>query len=113
MSHGPSDAAIAEAVRAVIVTKIVDHLRGQPNTENVDRLESQIAKSCATIRTTAWGGRHVCLPLALPNNALSRATDSTLTDCNLSQPIKFNSAIKGHIRFRSTGPQSRPVRPLD
>ena len=46
------------------------------------------------IRTTAWGGRHGCLPLALPDSAISHATGGALTNCNLSDTNKVNSAIK-------------------
>ena len=60
----------------------------------MDLLESQISKACVSICATAWGGLHNCLPLALPNAALSRATDSALKNCNLLEPRKVNSAIK-------------------
>ena len=60
----------------------------------MDQLESQIAKSCLAIHTTAWGCGHGCLPLAHPDAALTRATGGALTNCNLSQPSKVNSAIK-------------------
>ena len=62
MAHGSSAAAIAETVRAIMRARNVDHLHGHPNTENVNHLEEQLAKSCAAVRTTAWRGQHVCLP---------------------------------------------------
>ena len=58
MAHGSATAAIANAVHAVIMGKTVDHLHIHPNTENVDHLESKIAKACAAICTTVWGGLH-------------------------------------------------------
>ena len=94
MAHVSSVAAIAEAVRAVIMEKTEDHLHGHPKTENVDQLESKIANACASICTTAWGGCHSYQPLALPDAALSCTTGSALINCNLLHPRKVNSAIK-------------------
>ena len=65
MAHGASSADINEAVRAIMMKKPLNTLNGHPNTENVDHLEEQMAKHCASVRTTAWGGRHGCLDLAL------------------------------------------------
>ena len=94
MARGATAAAIAEAVRSVIMAKTMDHLHGHPETENVDHLESKIVKDCAAIRATAWGGHHICLPLSFPDAALSRVIVGALANCNLSDPRKVNNAIK-------------------
>ena len=96
MTHGSSAApiAIAEAICALIMAKTADHLHGHPNTQNVDHLDLQFAKACVAIRTTVWVSRHGSLPLTVPDATLSRATASALTNFNLLDPRKFNSAIK-------------------
>ena len=53
MVHGSSAAAIAKAVRAIMMAKHVDHLHGHPNTKIFDQMEQQLTKSCAAVRTTA------------------------------------------------------------
>jgi hypothetical protein len=93
MAHGSSASAIAEAVRAIMMAKIVDHLHGHPNTEKVDHLEDQLAKACAAVRTTAWKGQHGCLPLALSDAALNRATKGVITSSDLPLPDRINKNI--------------------
>ena len=56
MAHGASTMAINKAVRTIIMAKPLDTLTRHPNTENVDHLEEEMAKICASVRTTAWGG---------------------------------------------------------
>ena len=75
MAHGSSATAIAEAVRAIMMAKNVDHLYGHSNTKNFDRLKEQLAKACATVCATTWRGQHVGLPLALSKFSLARTTN--------------------------------------
>ena len=70
-----------------------NHHHVYPKTENVDRLEEQLAKSCAAVRTTAWRGQHICLPLALSYSVLDRATNGVLTSSDLPLPEKLNKDI--------------------
>ena len=93
MDHGSSNAAIAEAVCAIIMAKNADHLHSHPNTEIFDYLKKKLAKACAAIRTTAWRVQHGCLPLSLSNSALACATNSMITRINLPLPDKINKAI--------------------
>ena len=86
MSHGSSAAAISKAVRAIMMAKIVNPLHVHPNTKNVDHLEDQLAKACATVHTTAWKGQHGCLPLALSDSALTCTTNGAITSSDPSLP---------------------------
>ena len=88
MFHRASSAAINEAVRAIMREKPLNTLNGYPNTENVDHFQEQMAKHCASVSTTRWGGHHGCLYLALRDNALSTATKGTVTDSALRKPEK-------------------------
>ena len=90
MDHGSSAAAIAEAVCAIMMAKIVDHLQGHPNTKNVNHLEEQLVKSCVAVYTTTWRGQHGCLPIALSDSTLARATNGVLTSRNLPLPDQIN-----------------------
>ena len=88
MTHRASATAINEAVHAIMMAKPLDTLTGHPNTENVDRLEEKMAKKCASVRTTAWGGFHGCLSLELSDPALSTSTKGTVTVSALRKPEK-------------------------
>ena len=92
MSHGASAAAINEDVRAIMIAKPLDTLTGHPNTENVDHLEEKMAKNCAYVRTTVWGGQYGCLASALSKNNLYTITKGTVLDSALCKLDKINAA---------------------
>ena len=58
MAHGSSAAAIAKAVHAIMMAKIMNHFHSHPNNKNVDHIEVQLEKSCADVSTTAWKGQY-------------------------------------------------------
>ena len=93
MSHGSSTAAIAEAVRSIMMAENMEHLHGHPNTKNINHIEEQLAKACGAVRTTSWKVQHVCLPIALSDSALARATNVMLTSSDLPLPYKINKEI--------------------
>ncbi len=60
-----SEAAVYEAVRAIVAPLPLDKVVGQPTTSTVNHLQQQIAKIAAAVKTTSWGGRHGHLALVL------------------------------------------------
>ena len=94
MSHGSSAAAISKAVRAIMMAKIVNPLHVHPNTKNVDHLEDQLAKACSAVHTTSWKGQNGCLPLALSDFTLIRATNGAITIINIPLNNQMNNNIK-------------------
>ena len=60
-----NEAAVYEAVRAIVAPLPLDKVVGQPTTSTVNHLRQQIAKIAAAVKTTSWGGRHGHLALVL------------------------------------------------
>ena len=94
MAHGDSATAINEAVRTIMMAKPLNTLNGYPNMESVYQLDEQVAKFCASVRTTSWGRRHGYLALALSNYAPSTYTKGTITVSALRKLDKINTATK-------------------
>ena len=93
MAHGSSTAAIVKAVRSIMMEIYIDHLHCHPNTKNVNHIEEKLAKACGAVHTTSWKVQHVCLPLALSDSALARATNYMLTSSDLPLPYKINKEV--------------------
>ena len=94
MAYRSSYAAIAKAVHAIMMAKIVHQLHSHPSTENVNHLKDQLEKVFASVHTTAWIGQHGCLPLALSNSNLVRTTNSVITSSNLTIPSQIDKNTK-------------------
>ena len=62
-----NEAAIREAVRAIIMNAPMDKIVGNPTNVNVQQLRKQAAKIVSTIPTTQWGGQTGHLALVLRN----------------------------------------------
>ena len=52
----------------------LDRIHGQPTTETMNTMDNQMAKICATVPSTAWGGRHGNLSLTLDRQSYRGAT---------------------------------------
>ena len=52
----------------------LDRIHGQETTENMNAMDFQMAKICAAIPSTAWGGRHGNLTLTLDRQSYRGAT---------------------------------------
>jgi hypothetical protein len=60
-----NEAAVREAVRAIIAPMSIERIHGQPSNTSVNVLKQQVAKLAAAIKTTSWGGHHGHLVLVL------------------------------------------------
>jgi hypothetical protein len=52
-------------VNLIMAAKPLDTIVGQPTTESMDQMTEQMAQMVAPVKTTAWGGLHGSLALAL------------------------------------------------
>ena len=114
MDHGSSAAAIAEAVCAIMMAKIVDHLQGHPNTKNVNHLEEQLGKIlCCRIH------HHMERPTWLPTDRPERLHPCPRHQRRVNKqkppPPRPNKQIYQwrQIRLRETCSRSRPRCSLD
>ena len=64
-----TEAQVRKAVRAQLVTILLNKIIGQPTNHTVNHLEKQITRMAATVKLTKWGGHHGCVAL-LVNEAL-------------------------------------------
>jgi hypothetical protein len=60
-----NEAAVCEAVRAIIAPMSINKIHGQPLNSFVNVLKQQVAKLTAAVKTTSWGERHRHLVLVL------------------------------------------------
>ena len=74
-----NEAAVREAVQAIIRPMPINRIHGQPSKTPVNVLKQQVAKLAAAVKTTSWGGRHGHLALVL-NDAKYRRVTSTLAN---------------------------------
>ena len=73
-----NNAAVREAVRAIIAPMPIDKIHGQPSNACVNVLKQQVAKLATAVKTTSWGGCHGHLALVL-NDAEYRTETSIPT----------------------------------
>jgi hypothetical protein len=73
-SSTQNEAAVREAVRAMIAHMVMDKIIGQPTNTTVNQLKQQVAKITAAVKTTKWGGRHGHLALVLSENEYQTVT---------------------------------------
>jgi hypothetical protein len=83
-----NEAAVHEAVRAIIVPMPIDKIHGQPSNTSVNVLKQQVAKLATAVKTTSWGGCHGHLALVL-NDAKYRTvtSDPVLSTTRLVLPL--------------------------
>jgi hypothetical protein len=62
-----NEAAVREAVQAIIAPMPIHRIHGQPSNTSVNVLKHQVAKLAAAVKTTSWGGRHGHFALVLNN----------------------------------------------
>ena len=73
---------IRESVKASMDDRPLDMMVGPPTTEKMDAITEQLAKSMAGVRinATEWAaGKFGCLPLALEDDDLKIATNSSFS----------------------------------
>ena len=64
-SQTTNEAAVREAVCAIIAPMPIDKIIGQPSNSTVNLLKQQVAKIAAAVKTKSWGGHHSHLALVL------------------------------------------------
>ena len=74
-----TEAAVREAIRNQLTAMPLDKIHGQPTNTTVNHLVKQIARMAAAVKTTQWGGRHGCLPLAIDDAEYQRITGDPLS----------------------------------
>eukprot|EP00804_Cyclotella_cryptica_P012948 CCRYP_002296-RA/>CCRYP_002296-RA protein AED:0.87 eAED:0.41 QI:0/0/0/0.25/1/1/4/0/505 len=80
-----NEAAVREAVRAIVAPMSIDKIIGQPSNSTVNLLKQQVAKIAAAVKTTSWGGRHGHLALVLNDDEYRLVTgDATQTTTRLT-----------------------------
>ena len=60
-----NEAAVREAIRAIIAPMPIDKIIGQPTNLTVNLFKQQVTKIVADMKTTSWGRRHGHLALVL------------------------------------------------
>jgi hypothetical protein len=74
--------------------KLLNLTIGQPTTKSMDRMMEQMAQMVAPIKTTAWGGLHGSLALALDDANYAMVTKNIATLLALlSNPTMINPKI--------------------
>ena len=63
-------AQIYEYDKGLMKDQSLDHIYGQPTTENIITMDNQMAKICAAVPLTSWGVKHVNLALALDQKTI-------------------------------------------
>jgi hypothetical protein len=61
--------SIHQMVALIMSAKPLDVIVGQPTTDSMDRMPEQMAQMVTPVKTTAWGGLHGSLALALLDDA--------------------------------------------
>ena len=73
-----NEAAVREAICAIIAPMPIDKIIGQPTNSTVNLLKHQVAKIAAVVKTTNWGGRHGHLALVLDDDEYRIVTSNCL-----------------------------------
>ncbi len=77
-----------------MTAKPLDVIIGQPTTETINKMVEQMAQMVATVKTTAWGGRHGSLSLVLDGADYSSITKACVTSTTpVTQPDAINKGI--------------------
>ena len=88
------EAAVREAVCAIIAPMPIDKIIGQPTNSTVNLLKHQVAKITAVVKTTSWGGRHGHLALVLDDDEYRVVTgNATHTTTRLVAPPIVPTAL--------------------
>jgi hypothetical protein len=89
-----NEAAVREAIRAIIAPMPIDKIIGQPTNATVNLLKHQVAKIAAAVKTTSWGGRHRHLALVLDDDEYRIVTgNATQTTTRLVAPPIVPTAL--------------------
>jgi hypothetical protein len=89
-----NEAAVREAIRAIIAPMLIDKIIGQPTNATVNLLKQQVAKIAAAVKTTSWGGRHGHLALVLDDDEYRVVTgNATHTTTRLVAPPIVPTAL--------------------
>ena len=89
-----NEAAVREAIRAIIAPMPIDKIIGQPTNATVNLLKHQVAKIAAAVKTTSWGGRHGHLALVLDDDEYRIVTgNATQTTTRLVAPPIVPTAL--------------------
>jgi hypothetical protein len=89
-----NEAAVREAIRAIIAPMPIDKFIGQPTNLTVNLLKHQVAKIAAAVKTMSWGGRHGHLALVLDDDEYRIVTgNATQTTTRLVAPPIVPTAL--------------------
>ena len=93
-SQTTNEAAVREAIRAIIAPMPIDKIIGQPTNSTVNLLKQQVTKIVAAVKTTSWGGRHGHLALILHDDGYHLVTgNATLMTTYLVVPPIVPTAL--------------------
>ena len=118
-----NEAAVREAVRAMIAHMPMDKIIGQPTNTTVNQLKQQAAKITAAVKTSKRGGRHGHLALVLNESEYRMVTSVDTADVDrLDAPpiipanLANNTTVINRARINAThnleNQESRHKRPL-
>ena len=96
MTTTGSEAEIFAAVQTKFDRTTIDKIIGQPTTTAVDKLELQLGRCLAGIRTDQWGGNYGHLPLLIDEAKLQTLTgDPTSTVDKMDKPGNLPDTLTG------------------
>jgi flagellar hook-associated protein FlgK len=108
-SSTQNEAAVREAVRAMIAHMPMDKIIGQPTNTTVNQLKQQAAKITAAVKTSKWGGRHGHLALVLNESEYRMVTSVDTADVDrLDTPpiipanLANNTTVVNRARINAT-----------
>ena len=87
-------AQIYDYVKGLMKYQSLNRIHGQPTTETMNTMDNQMAKICAAVPSTAWGGKHGNLALTLDRNNYQGATrDFNATVNQLDSPAAVSAGL--------------------
>ena len=83
-----------ETVRATMMALPLDIIVGQPTTQTMNLMTEQLAKMCAAVRTTAFGGKHGSLASVLDDQEYRAVTaNASASTTPLAEPVAVSTTL--------------------
>ena len=90
----PNTAQIHNYVKGLMRYQSLNHIHGQPTTETMNTMYNKMAKICAAVPPTAWGGIHGNLALTLNRQSYQGATrDLNAISDRLDPPAAVSAGL--------------------
>ena len=73
--------------------KVFDQIHSQPTTKTMNTMDLKMAKVCAAVPTTAWGGKHGCLALVQTDASYQIATNIQISTNKVGEAAPISQAL--------------------